>query len=187
MSSIAQWRFCELLSSGMAALDDYCAVAKTSSGIDYEYWESALVEPVFDLAVGRAYAEWSLDQIDDLGCYVMLGVTALEAAPQGADVYQSPWSRMYSCYSSRVFPRGSAPATWEGAGQQRPWSRGHRVGLLVEGGTAWVYVNGAQIGGGPMAEGLPRRLRFATAVGCPGNRVRLVEGARPPERGWSRT
>ena len=59
-------------------------------------------------------------------------------------------------------------------------SQGDRVGLLVEGGRAWVYVKGERVGGGPMAEGLPRRLRFLAAVYREGSRVRLVEGARPP-------
>lgn len=157
----------------MAVSDDRLAVTRTSS----DYFESALVEPAFDSAVGRTYAEWSLDH-DDECCHVLLGVTALEAAPSGKDVIESPQSRLYFCHDSSVWPLRSAPASWDGRG--RRLRQGDRVGLLVEGGRAWVYVNGERVGGGPMAEGLPRRLRFLAAADRQHTRMRLVEGARPP-------
>ena len=168
----ATWRISELVSPGMALSQGRLVVTKTNFG-----WESVLLEPAFDSAVGRTYAEWSLDQTDR-SCDVFLGVTVLEAAPRGDDVRNSPLSRVYDCYDSSVYPQGRAPASWDGRGR-RLW-QGDRVGLLVEGGRAWVYVNGERVGGGAMAEGLPRRLRFLAAASRQDTRVRLVEGARPP-------
>ena len=158
----------------MAVSDDRLAVTKTSN----DGLECALLEPAFDSAVGRTYAEWSLEETD-VDCDVLLGVTVLEAAPCGEDVLESPLSRLYSCHNSSVWPSGSAPASWDGRG--RRLRQGDRVGLLVEGGRAWVYVNGELVGGGPMAEELPRRLRFLAAAFYRGTRVLLVEGARLPE------
>ena len=113
----------------MAVSDDRLAVTKTTNG----WWDyaSALVEPAFDSAVGRTYAEWSLDQTSE-NCHVLLGVTALETAPRGNGVQ----SRLIYCHNSSLHPRDSAPASWDGRG--RRLRQGDRVGLLVEGGRAWV-------------------------------------------------
>jgi len=155
----------------MAVSPDRQVATVTGTG----QWVSALAEPAFDSS-GRAYAEWVLEQTD-ANCYIMLGVTALTAAPVGNDVYQSPLSRMNYCHNSVVYPSGSASPSWAGSGRR---SQGDRVGLLVEGGRVWVYVNGERFGGGAMAEGLPGpRLRFLAAC-YSGTRVRLVAGARPP-------
>ena len=54
------------------------------------------------------------------------------------------------------------------------------MGLLVDGGRLWVYVNGARLGPGPMAWDLPARVRFAVEMRWWRSQVRLVAGAEPP-------
>ena len=114
----------------------------------------------------------------DLLFHIMLGVTALEAAPPaGTRIYNSPESRMYHCYTSRAHP---GRRDWGASGQRQ---KGDRVGLLVDGGRLWVYVNGARLGPGPMASDLPARVRFAVEMLRVGYRVRLVVGAAAPAEG----
>ncbi len=60
---------------------------------------------------------------------------------------------MYYCHDSRAYPGNR---DWGAAGRR---ARGDRVGLLVERGSVWVYVNGARLGPGPMATDLPPRVR----------------------------
>ncbi len=62
-------------------------------------------------------------------------------------------SRMYACFNSSAYPGGR---NWGAAGRR---ARGDRVGLLVEGGSVSVYVNGARLGPGPMATDLPQQVR----------------------------
>ena len=84
----------------------------------------------------------------------MIGVTDLDAAPPaGQYMHDKPGSRMYDCCDSRAWPRYR---DWGAAGRR---ARGERVGLLVERGSVWVYVNGARLGPGPMATDLPQRVR----------------------------
>jgi hypothetical protein len=114
----------------------------------------ALVEPAVSSA-GRWYAEWVIEEAD-ARCLVMLGVTDLTAAPPaGRYMYDRPGSRMYNCYSSMAFPGSRA---WGATGRR---ARGDRVGLLVARGSMWVFVNGAQLGPGPMATDLPHMVRTA--------------------------
>jgi hypothetical protein len=160
----------------MVVSDDRLSVTKVSH--DW-FRDSALVEPAFDGAAGRAYAEWVLDRAD-AKCIVSLGVTALgDAAPRGPAAFSCAESRMFHCDGSPVTP--APPWSWRGC--SRRCSQGDRVGLRVEGGRAWVYVNGERVGGGAMAEGLPPRLHFVAAAFREGARLRLVPGARPPEEG----
>ena len=66
---------------------------------------------------------------------------------------------MYYCASSKAFPDNR---DWgAGAGPKQ----GDRVGLLVKQGSLYVYVNGRQLGPGPMVSGgLPPRVRFAADI-----------------------
>ncbi len=45
----------------------------------------------------------------------------------------------------------------------------------------WVFVNGKQLGEGPMATDLPPRVRFAIDLCRPGARVRLLPSKEPPK------
>ena len=139
-------------------------------------WRGALAEGAVDTG-GRAYAEWVIEEADLL-FHIMLGVTALEAAPPaGTRIYNSPESRMYCCANSRAYPGGR---DWGPSGRRR---KGDRVGLLVDGGRLWVYVNGARLGPGPMASDLPARVRLAVEMWSAGSRVQLVAGAAMPAEG----
>jgi hypothetical protein len=53
---------------------------------------------------------------------------------------------------------------------------GDRVGLLVEGGRLWAFVDGVQLGPDPITSGLPARVRFFAELVEAGQRVRLVRG-----------
>ena len=164
----------------MVVSDDWLVVVYTDvmTFMPGYHYESVLVEPAFDSTFGRTYAEWSLQRID-VNREVLLGVTALTTAPRGRDTYENPQSRMFNCFNSNIHPSGSASASWNGRGRQM--RQGDRVGLLVEGGRVWVFVNGERIGGGAMAEDLPRRLCFLAVLGCFQNCLQLVVGATPPE------
>ena len=120
---------------------------------------ASLVEPAFSSAE-RHYAEWVIEEAD-FHCSILIGVTDLDAAPPaGQRMHDMPGSRMYSCYDSKAFP---GHRNWGAAGRR---ARGDRVGLLVERGGVWVYVNGARLGPGPMATDLPKRVRTAR-IGMP--------------------
>ena len=120
-------------------------------------WRGALAEEAEDTG-GRAYAEWVIEEAD-ANCNIMLGVTALEAAPPaGTCIHGSPESRMYHCSNSRAYPDGRG---WGTSGRRQ---KGDRVGLLVDGGRLWVYVNGALLEPRPMASDLPARVRFAVEL-----------------------
>jgi hypothetical protein len=172
---VRKWRFGGRVAKGVTISDDGMAATR-AKGAEYEY-QGALVEEAVDTG-GRAYAEWVIEEaVGD--CYIMLGVTALEAAPQAGtcmhnSIADSPESRMYGCRNSRAYP---GYRDWGGSGLRR---KGDRVGLLVDKGRLWVVVNGARLGPGPMASDLPARVRFAVEMCNAGSSVRLVAGAAPP-------
>ena len=118
-------------------------------------WQSALVEPAVNSAE-RCYAEWEIEAADAY-CHILIGVTDLEAAPPAGllRLCDKPGSRMYACYDSRARPGNR---DWGATGR---CSRGDRVGLLLERGSMLVYVNGAQIGPGPMATDVPQQVGFS--------------------------
>jgi hypothetical protein len=162
------------VAEGVTVSDD--GMAMTRGKIRGYIYRGALVEGVVDTG-GRAYAEWAIEEADAC-CFIMLGVTALEVAPQdGTDMLNSPESRMYFCYDSTAWPGNR---DWGASGRRR---KGDRVGLLVDGGRLWVCVNGARLGPGPMASDLPARVRFAALMFNPGACVRLVAGAAAPAEG----
>ena len=168
------------VAEGISVSDDGMAVTRGEGAAGqwhpYQY-RGALAEEAVDTG-GRAYAEWAIEEADDY-CHIMLGVTALEATPAAGTmyIYGSPESRMYFCYDSRAYPGNR---DWGTSERRR---KGERVGLLVDGGRLWVYVNGARLGPGPMASDLPARVRFAVEMHDPGTRVRLVAGAGAPAEG----
>jgi hypothetical protein len=137
---------------------------------------SALMEPVFSSAE-RYYAEWVIEEDDSDVIYkrslfgtgasrvINIGVTDLDSAPPAGQNLYLPGSRMYSCFDSTAFPNRqgySGGRDWGATGQR---ALGDRVGLLVERGSLSVYVNGAQLGPGPMATDLPERVRDTTRAG----------------------
>ena len=159
------------MAEGITVSDDGMAVTLSTGS-----WRGALAEEAVDTG-GRAYAEWVIEEADAI-CNIMLGVTALEAAPPaGTGIHASPESRMYDCNDSTAWPDGR---DWGASGRRR---MGGRVGLLVDGGRLWVYVNGARLGPGPMASDLPARVRFAALMFNPGACLRLVAGAAAPAKG----
>jgi hypothetical protein len=126
---------------------------------------------------GRAYAEWA---IEEGGGGIFLGVTEVEPADLvrrsgNAPLHASRGSRMHHCEDS-VYPGG-------GLRSSRQQRRGGQVGLLVDGGRLWVFINGALHGPGPMASDLPARVLFAVELyiwDCEESRVRVVTGKPPP-------
>ena len=84
---------------------------------------------------------------------------------------------MYDCNDSRRRP-GNIDWGVPAADQKR--TVGERVGLLEEGRRLSVYVDGRRLGPGPMAEGLPERVRVCVTLRFPGQSVRLVEKAAMP-------
>ena len=131
-----------------------------------------MLEPGVSTA-GREYVEWVIEEAG-VGCSIMLGVTALDALPQGGGyLHDSPSSSMYSCSTSRAFPGGRG---WGASGLR---AAGDRVGLLVQGGRLSVLVNGERLGPGPMAGDLPPHVRFCAELRG-GARVRVVAGAAAP-------
>ncbi len=148
-------------------------------------WLGAVVEPAFSSAE-RRYAEWVIEEASAL-CNITIGVTDLDAAPPaGQCIFSNLGSRMYYCLDSRVFLGSSACSDLDASGRR---SRGDRVGLLVERGSAWVYVNGARLGPGPMATDLPQRVRTGTACTHDSDRraraLALPEFAGPAQAGFS--
>ena len=137
---------------GVSVSADGLAVSHVGSGV----WRGAVVEPAVSSAE-RCYAEWVIEEAD-ADCYIMIGVTDLDAAPPaGQLMFDKPGSRRYHCHDSRAYP---GKRNWGAAGQRK---RGERVGVLVERGSVWVYVDGARLGPGAMATDLPQRVRAARA------------------------
>jgi hypothetical protein len=122
-------------------------------------WRGAVVEPAFG-SDARRYAEWAIEAAD-AHCHLLIGVTDLDAAPPAGvkGMCHLPGSRMYYCCDSRAYP---GARSWGAAGRR---AAGDRVGVLVERGCVWVYVNGARLGPGPMATDLPRRVPVRPAPG----------------------
>lgn len=120
--------------------------------------KGALVEPAVR-AARRCYAEWAIEGGGlDSECNIMVGVTALAAVPPaGQYMCGHPSSRMFCCWDSNVYPGGRS---WGPTGRL---SQGDRVGLMVEGRSVSVYINGALLGPGPMATDLPPQV---PAVPC---------------------
>ena len=118
-------------------------------------YQAGLLEPPV-AAAGRAYVELLIEQANSL-CRVMMGVTGLTAPPaDGAALGESPLSVMLQC-SDSMARRGGEDVDFGATGRR---GVGERVGLLVDRGRLFAYVNGARIGG-CMAEQLPPRVRFA--------------------------
>ena len=142
----------------------------TTSSTD---WRGVLTEDWIDTA-GMAYAEFVLEVVPD-SCYCMFGVTSLEAVPSDGVCCGKAGSSMYYCHNSKAFP---GERDW-GAGAGR--KQGDRVGLLVKQGSLYVYVNGRQLGLGPMVSGgLPTRVRFAADMAY-SVKVRVMEEVWCPE------
>jgi hypothetical protein len=139
---------------GVSVSADGLSVSRVAFSAKYQ---GALLEPAVGSAE-RSYVEWVIEEADSK-CQVMVGVTDLDTAPAGQEMRGMPGSRMYRCRDSKAFP---GERDWGAAGAR---ARGDRVGLLVERGSVFVYVNGAQLGPGAMATDLPRRVsgcaRFA--------------------------
>ncbi len=110
----------------------------------------AVLEPAVSSAE-RCYAEWVIEEAN-AKCCINIGVTDLDAAPPPGRLIHSSGSRLYFCTNSQMHPGNR---DWGAAGRR---ARGDRVGLLVERGGVWVYVNGARLGPGPMATDLPGRV-----------------------------
>jgi hypothetical protein len=168
-----------LVAEGVSVSDGGMAATRCGGECAYR-WRGALAEEVVDTS-GRAYAEWVIEEAD-AGCNIVLGVTAarMEAAPSslsGDPLHTNPESRMCYCHDSRAWPGNR---DWGASGQRRRWDR---VGLLVDGGQLWVYVNGVRLGPGPMASDLPAKVHFAIEMYYAGTSVRLVTGAAPPAEG----
>ena len=159
---------------GFAVSDDGITLTRTGTVGPYL---AALAEPEFDSSI-RTYVELVLDAVPpgESKCYAFLGVTALTAPPGGqgrwAELSSDPASRTFYCLNGSAMPG------------ERSWGTalapGDRVGLLVDAGRLTVLVNGAQVGPGPMADDVPRRVRLAAEIYHPGVRVRIVPGAVPP-------
>ena len=136
---------------GVSVSADGLAVSRVGTG---EGYQGAVVEPAVSSAE-RCYAEWVIEEAD-ADCFILIGVTDLDAAPPaGQGMHDKPGSRMYSCFRSKAYPGGR---DFGAVGRRAP---GDRVGLLVDRGSVWVYVNGARLGPGPMATDLPQRVREA--------------------------
>ena len=121
---------------------------------------------------GIAYAEFVLDS--EL-CDFLLGVTSLESVPSDCRIHNKADTSMYFCADSKAWPGNRE---W-GAGAGR--KQGDRVGLLVKQGSLYVYVNGLQLGLGPMVSGgLPPRVRFAAYI-WQDVKVGVMEEVRCPE------
>ena len=132
----------------------------------------AMLEPGVSTA-GREYVEWVIEEAGSC-CDIMLGVTALDALPQGGgNLCNSPSSRMYYCSTSAAYPGGRH---WGASGRR---AAGDRVGLLVHEGRLSVYLNGERLGPGPMAGDLPPHVRFCAVLSA-GALVRVVAGAAAP-------
>ena len=144
--------FSRAVPEGVSVSADGLAVSRVGS----DGWRGAVVEPAVSSAE-RCYAEWVIEEADAC-CDILIGVTDLDAVPPaGQCMHDMPGSRMYHCYDSTAYPGGR---DWGAAGQRK---RGERVGVLVERGSVWVYVDGARLGPGPMATDLPQRVRAARA------------------------
>jgi hypothetical protein len=158
---------------GFAVSDDGRTLTRTGAEGPYL---AALAEPDFDSA-GRTYAELEVFPAGADRCYAFLGVTALPAPPGGggrwAELSSDPATRAFYCLNGCAMP-GERPFGAELA-------RGDRVGLLVAAGRLTVFVNGARVGPGPMAEDVPPRVRLAAELYHPGAHVRIVPGAVAPD------
>ena len=126
-------------------------LAASRAGTDSDGFRGVLVEPAF-CSAERCYAEWIIEEADRY-CCIMVGVTDMDSVPaDGQSLYRLPGSRMHCCCTSLAYPGGR---DWGAKGQVE---QGDRVGVLVERGSVWVYVNGARLGPGPMATDLPQRV-----------------------------
>ncbi len=119
------------------------------------------MEPAVDSAE-RSYAEWVIEECDGI-CNILIGVTDLDAAvpPAGQDMHAMPGSCMFCCNDSTAVVGSTIKRNWSAELMTKIMTRarGERVGLLVERGCVWVYVDGVRLGPGPMATDLPTRVR----------------------------
>jgi hypothetical protein len=167
---------------------------------------SALLEPAVQTA-GRAYVEFAVAAVDGDSHLngILFGVTPLDTPPD-SDVWQSQGAHMFhagSCqytsmagmsYSLIVAGFGGADGEGGWGWTPRGDAVGDRIGLLVEAGKLYVYINGrqaaqprwyaARAGGGNSIALLPPVVRFAADI--PGHRggnsVRIVKDAPIPRQ-----
>ena len=140
--------FSRAVPEGVSVSADGLAASRVGTDIGYL---GALVEPAF-CSAERCYAEWIIEEAGR-DCWIMVGVTDMDSVPpDGLTMYLMPGSSMYSCCTSGAHP---GCRDWGAKGRRK---RGDRVGLLVERGSVWVYVNGTRLGPGPMATDLPQRV-----------------------------
>jgi hypothetical protein len=146
-------------------------------------WRGAILDPMVRTEE-QSYVEFVVEEVPAGEAHVCLGVTTLEQPP-GPERIPVDWSRRTSmhCSAACVFYSCRFANCWPGgrdfgaAGEMR---KGDRAGLLLRGGSLWVFVNGARQGGGAMAEDLPPAVRFAVELSEAGYAVRVVPGAAPP-------
>ena len=114
------------------------------------------MEPAVDSAE-RSYAEWVIEECDT-SCNIMIGVTDLhDVPPYRREMHSMPGSRMLCCHNAMAVLGSTTSIDW--GAKITTCARGERVGLLVERGCVWVYVDGVRLGPGPMATDLPTRVR----------------------------
>ena len=155
----------------------------TSVSLPDHGWRGAILDPLVRTEE-QSYVEFVVEEVPAGEAHVCLGVTTLEHPP-APERLPVDWSRRTSmhCSAACVFYSCRFANCWPGgrdfgaAGEMR---RGDRAGLLLRGGSLWVFVNGARQGGGAMAEGLPPAVRFAVELSEAGYAVRVVPGAPPP-------
>ena len=159
--------FSRAIPEGVSVSADGLAASRV--GTDSSGFRGALVEPAF-CSAERCYAEWIIEEAGR-DCWIMVGVTDMDSVPaDGQAMFSMPGTRMYSCCTSVAHP---GCRDWGAKGQR---VQGDRVGVLVERGSVWVYVNGAQLGPGPMATDLPQRVRdgSSTRAHIPTHRFSLI-------------
>jgi hypothetical protein len=139
-------------------------------------WRAGLMEPPVATA-GRGFVEFLIEEAGESGCCVVLGVTARRGAPpHGQSLFRDSDSHVYYCRDSSAWPGNRALAP-----SRLPCRPGDKVGLLVHRGALWVFVNGRQVGQGPMAAPLPREVRFVVGLYQRGQRVRVVMTSPPQQ------
>ena len=135
-------------------------------------WLAALMEPAVD-AEGCAYVELAVL----LGNGAAVGVIEAAAVPtlsNGARVCDTQGAHMFCLVSWTAWP---GPRHWAAPPEKE--RSGARVGLWLEKGRLWIYLDGKQVGPGPMASGLAGRMHFAAEL-CVENagRLQLLPSAR---------
>mmetsp|Transcript_1527 Transcript_1527/g.4141 ORF Transcript_1527/g.4141 Transcript_1527/m.4141 type:complete len:203 (-) Transcript_1527:504-1112(-) len=147
---------------------------RTATRVDKsDCWRGAFLSPAVRSA-DRSYVEFVIEVSDD-NCAFNIGVTTAHAFPADfTTAREQAGSRMYRSHNSWAYPGGR---DWCGTQRRRA---GERVGLLLEAGRLWVYVNGERLGAGPMASDVPEQVRFVVEIGAKDSRLRLIHDAQLP-------